>query len=138
MTATQSRVLLATWKEPPHQQHVDAAQARIRAELATGKRSLFKPAPARPAQSEDVLDHRIAEELEYVSRKIGQIGDALSDDPILIHRHAAQLQAIDLAQQLLVQLGRVITSGDREMAVDQITLTELKTRLTRRALLPTQ
>lgn len=135
MTAPHSQALLATWKEAPHQREVDLAQARIRQDLAAGKRSLFKPAPPRPAESEDVLDHRLAEELEYVSRKIGQVGDVLSEDPILLHRHASQLQAIDLAQQLLSHIARVIASGDRSVAVEQITLTELKTRLTRQPLL---
>ncbi len=131
-----SRNLLATSKQSMHQQQVDLDQAQIRADLAAGRRSLFKAPPPRPPRSESLLDERIAEEMELIVRQLGQVGDLLSDDPILLHRHAAQLQSIDLMQQVLSHLGRIVASGDKEMAVDQITLSELKTRLTRRSLRP--
>ena len=81
-----------------------------------------------------MLDARITEELDLVIRHLAQIGDILSDDPILVHRHAAQLQSIDLLQQVLGHLGRVVASADKAMAVERITLSELKARLKRKAL----
>jgi len=129
-----NRALLATYSAPAHQQAVDAAQAVIRADLETGRRSLFKPPPPNPGRSDDLLAQRIAEELELVVRKLEHLGDVLIGDPILLHRHSQQLQSIDLMQQILGHLGRVVAAGDREMAVDRITLVELKARLRRKAL----
>lgn len=129
-----SRILLATSKQSMHQQQIDAAQAQIRADLAAGRRSLFKEAPPRPARTQNELDERIAEELELIVRQLGQVGDLLSDDPILLHRHSVQLQSIDLMQQVLGHLGNIVKSGDKKMAADQVTLSELKARLTRRPL----
>ena len=121
-------------KAPAHQQRVDLVQARIRADLLAGRRSLFKAPPPAPRLSEHVLDARIAEELDLVIRQLGQIGDTLSDDPVLVHRHAAQLQSIDLMQQVLGHLGRVVASADKAMAVERVTLSELKARLQRKPL----
>lgn len=131
---TNNRALLATYSAPAHQQAVDAAQARVRADLEAGKRTLFKPPPPNPGQSDSVLEQRVAEELELVIRQLEQLGDTLAADPILLHRHAAQLQSIDLMQQLLGHLGRVVAARDKAMAVDRITLSELKARLKRKAL----
>jgi len=129
-----NRALLATYRAPAHQQAVDAAQAAIRADLEAGRRSLFKPPPPNPGRSADLLDQRIAEELDLVVRKLEQLGEVLIGDPILIHRHAQQLQSIDLMQQILGHLGRLVAAADKEMAVDRITLVELKARLRRTAL----
>lgn len=132
--AMNNRALLAAFGVPAHQHAVDSAQARIRADLEAGNRSLFKPPPANPGQSDSVLEQRVAEELELVIRLLEQLGDILAGDPILLHRHAAQLQSIDLMQQLLGHLGRVVAARDKTMAVDRITLTGLKARLKRKAL----
>jgi len=124
----------ATYAASPHQAAVDAAQAQIRAELDAGKRSLFKPPPPGPGRSGSVLDQRVAEELDYVIRHLEQLGDILAADPVLLNRHATQLQSIDLMQQILGHLGRVVVADDKAMAVERITLTELKARLKRKAL----
>ena len=129
-----NRALLATYRAPAHQQAVDEAQAAIRAEIKAGNRSLFKPPPPGPGRSDCVLEQRIAEELELVVRQLEQLGDILAGDPILLHRHAPQLQSIDLMQQMLGHLGRVIAARDKTMAVDRISLTELRARLKRKAL----
>jgi hypothetical protein len=129
-----NRALLATYSAPAHQQAVDAAQAAIRADLQAGRRSLFKPPPPSPGRSDDLLDQRIGEELELVTRQLEQLGDVLVADPILLHRHAQQLQALDLIQQVLGHLGRIVVARDRAMAVDRVTLVALKARLKRTAL----
>lgn len=125
------QALLATAKEPRKQEQVDIAQAKIREELASGVRTLFKPAPTRPARSDNVLDQRIAEELALLVRQLGQLGHVLSDYPILLKRHAAQLRSINLMQKKLRHLGRVVAAGDKDLAVEQITLANLKARLVR-------
>lgn len=129
-----NRAILATYGAPAHQRAVDAAQAQIRADLQAGRRSLFKPPPPSPGRSHDLLDQRIAEELELVVRQLELLGDVLISDPILLHRHPQQLQSIDLMQQVLGHLGRVVAARDRAMAVDRVTLVELKARLRRTAL----
>lgn len=129
-----NRALHATHKAPAHQAMVDVAQAAIRADLEAGRRNLFKPAPANPGRSEELLDQRIAEELELVIRHLEQLGDILIADPILLRRHGQQLQSLDLMQQVLGHLGRVVAAGDKAMAVERVTLVELKARLKRRAL----
>jgi hypothetical protein len=131
-----NRALLATYKAPAHQQTVDAAQAAIRADLETGRRSLFKPPPPNPGRSDSVLDQRIGEELELVVRQLELLGDVLVSDPILLQRHAQQLQSVDLIQQVLGHLARVVAARDKAMAVDRVTLVELKARLKRMALRP--
>jgi hypothetical protein len=95
---------------------------------------LFKPAPPRPAPSDDPLDHRIAEELETIGRRLEMLGGALAADAVLLHRHAAQLQSIDLIKQMLGHLAQVVATGDKEQAVALITLGELRARLQRRPL----
>jgi hypothetical protein len=119
---------------PAHQRAVDEIQAAIRAESGATRPPLFKPAPRRPAPSGDVLDHRVAEELEAIARRLEMLGGALASDPILLHRHATQLQSIDLIKQTLCHLSQVVATDEKEMAVDLITLTELKARLQRKPL----
>src|SRR5687768_10950233 len=51
MALAEMRTLSATPQMPVHQQMVDIAQAKIRADLLAGRRSLFKPAPAGPRLS---------------------------------------------------------------------------------------
>lgn len=119
---------------PAHQRQVDEMIAAVRAELQPARPSLFKPAPPKPEPSSRLLDHRIAEELEYLSRLLDQLGAVLSDDPILLMRHMGPMQSIDLMKQTLGQLARVIAAEDKEAVADRITLTELKGRLQRRAL----
>src|ERR1043165_3203503 len=131
-----NRSLLATCKAPLHQQGVDAAQAAIRARLESGRRTLFKPPPANPGRSDDLLDQRIAEELELVVRHLERLGDVLAGHPILLRRHAVQMPSLLLVQQVVGHLGRLVGARDRAMAVEAITLVELKARLKRQALRP--
>lgn len=124
------------YSPPEHQQRVDALFAAARAEAARpgGRVSIFKPPPPRPSASDDPLDHRIAEELEVIRRRLDQIGAVLSAEPILLHRHAATLQSLDLTNQVLGHLARVVASKEKELALDQVSLGDLKARLTRRPL----
>jgi hypothetical protein len=136
MASSPNQALLATARVPMHQHLVDLAQAEIRAELMSGRRSLFKPPPPTPGRTDDLLDERIAEELDLVVRQLEHLGDVLAGDPILLHRHAMQMQSIDLMQQVLGHLSRIVASGDKSMAIDRVTLTELKARLRRSSLRP--
>ena len=108
----------------------------IKAELgaAGGRPSIFKPAPPRPQPSSDPLDHRLVEEIECIRRHLDLLGSTLANDPVLVMRYCTQLQSIDLVNQLLGHIGAVIGCEDKAMAVDRISLTELRARLKRRPL----
>ena len=121
---------------PDHQRQVDALWAAVKAEGPAQRPSIFKPAPPKPAPSEDPLDHRIVEELECVRRHLELLGGVLANDPILLHRHGQQLQSLDMVNQLLGHLGRVIGAGEKDLAVEQISLQDLKARLKRAPLRP--
>lgn len=129
-----SHVLLGTYKPPAHQRDVDALQAKVRAELASGQRTLFKPPPPTPGRSANQLDQRIAEELELVARQLEQLGGWFAADPLLLSRHSTQLQSIDLMKQVLGHLGRLVAAADRDLALEQISLKELQARLGRKPL----
>ncbi|MEP7131248.1 MAG: hypothetical protein ABI770_08985 [Sphingomicrobium sp.] len=91
------------------------------------------PPPILKAQvpTDDLLQLRLAEELEYARRMIETMGDTLSADPTLIMRHMVALQSVDVAAQILGHIAKVIRSSDPEGAVDLIGMSELKGRLKR-------
>lgn len=121
---------------PAHQREVDAMMAEIRANMAAAaKRPLFKEPPPRPALSSQDIDHRIAEEIEMIRRRLDQIGDALIGDPILLHRHATALQGLDLTNQVLAHLAEVIKAEDKTAGADAVRMDDLRARLKRRTVL---
>ena len=126
-----------TYSPSDHQRRIDEIQAAIRAETAPSPtRNLFKPAPKRSPPSTDPLDHHLAEELECIRRHLEQLGGVLAGNPLLVQRHATQLQSIDLINQVLGHISGIIASEDRELAVEQVTLRELRSRLQRKPLPP--
>lgn len=126
-----------TYSPSDHQRRIDEIQAAIRAETAPSPtRNLFKPAPKRSPPSTDPLDHHLSEELECIRRHLEQLGGVLAGNPLLVQRHATQLQSIDLINQVLGHISGIIASEDRELAVEQVTLRELRSRLQRKPLPP--
>jgi hypothetical protein len=119
-----------------HQRRVDAAQDAIRSETAPSRPNLFRAPPQRPQPSRNALDHRIAEELEFVARQLDRLGGILAEDAILVLRHAAPLQSIDLMKQTLGHLGHVMAAEDKSAAASLISLPTLKARLQRKPLRP--
>ena len=126
-----------TYSPSDHQRRIDEIQAAIRAETAPSPtRNLFKPAPKRSPPSTDPLDHHLSEELECIRRHLEQLGGVLAGNPLLVQRHATQLQSIDQINQVLGHISGIIASEDRELAVEQVTLRELRSRLKRKPLPP--
>jgi hypothetical protein len=119
---------------PDHQRRVDELQAQVRGECEIVRPTIFKPAPPRPDPSSDPLDHRISEEIECIRRHLDLLGGSLVGDPVLLRRHGTQLQSIDRINQLLGHLSRIISAEQKSMAVDQVTLQDLRARLQRRPL----
>ena len=122
---------------PPHlrQSRCDAIQAQYRAEArAPERRSIRREAPPLPLAlipTDDPLQLRLAEELEYVRRMLDQMGDTLSADPMVVGRHMTSLQTVDIVGQILGHVANVTRSSDPSGAVDRIGMCELKARLTR-------
>lgn len=120
-----------------HQARVDRLVEMARAELAIDqaqpvRRELFV-APPPLDFSDDPLDHRITEEIDYARRHIDVVGDILAGNGFLLNKHGRELQSLDLVNQLLGYLGRVIVAQDRLAAVNAITLEDLRARLQRRS-----
>lgn len=124
----------ASYSPPDHQRRVDEIQAAIRAEAKAVRPSLFKPPPERSPPSNDPLDHRLSEELECIRRHLEQLGGVLAGNPLLVNRHSTQLQSIDLVNQVLGHISRIIASENKALAVDQVTLQDLRGRLVRKPL----
>ena len=110
------------------QARVDAIQAAVRAGTPPA------PAPAPPPDTATgELAHRLAEEIDYVARLLETMGDALVDEPAVLHRHPQTLQGFDLATQILRHLAAVLAADDRAAAIAAIGMADLRARLTRRA-----
>lgn len=118
-----------------------AAQARcddIQAEArrAPGDRirrgGLAPIAPLEP--SADLLDRRLAQEIDYARRLLQAMGERLAGDGTVLARHATTLQAFDVVGQTLGYLSDVVGAADRDAAVDRIGMEDLRSRIRRRSL----
>ena len=89
------------------------------------------PAPAALMPTDDQLRLRLAEELEYARRMLGSMGDELSSDALVVGRHLAELQTVDIVGQILGHIASVIRASDQPAAVQEIGMGELKARLMR-------
>jgi hypothetical protein len=85
--------------------------------------------------TDDALRLRLAEELEYARRMLNTMGDELSSDGMIVSRHLAELQTIDIVGQMLGHIADVIRSSDPPGAVQGIGMGALKARLMRTKLL---
>lgn len=119
---------------PAQQRLIDEIKAEIRDSIEPGRPRLFKPPPPRPEPSADPIEHRMVEEIECIRRHLDLLGSTLANDLVLVRRYAAQLQSIDLVNQLLGHLASVIGAEDKALAVEQVRNPELRARLKRRPL----
>lgn len=95
------------------------------------------PPPPDPAlvPTDDELRIRLAEELEYARRLLETMGNQLVGDPVVIGRHCASLQTVDIVGQILGHVAAVTRSSLPERAVERIGMAEMKARLKRRSIL---
>ncbi|MCY7339880.1 MAG: hypothetical protein LH465_08035 [Sphingomonas bacterium] len=101
------------------------------------KRSIRRDPPPLPAAlvpSEDELQLRLAEELEYARRLLDAMGDELAADMGVIMRHSVALQSVDIVGQMIGHIANVVRSSDPNGAVERIGMCELKARLQRHRL----
>ena len=93
------------------------------------------PPPKSTVPTDDQLRLRLAEELDYARRMLSSMGDELSSDAVIVGRHIAELQTIDIVGQMLGHIASVIRSSDPPAAVENIGMSALKARLMRKSLL---
>jgi hypothetical protein len=129
---------------PSAQERCDAIQAEFRSQHPERasirrepqpRRSIRREPPPTPkalVPTDNLLKLRMAEELEYARRMLDLMGEELSGDHIVVSRHVASLQTVDIAGQILGQFATLIRSSDPEGAVDLLGMAELKTRLQRK------
>jgi len=116
------------------QARCDVIQADYRAEQRA-RRSIRRdppPAPKTLALTDDELMRRLSEEVDYARRLLSATADELSADALVVGRHLAELQSLDIVGQILGHLASVLRSSDMGGAVDRIGMAELKARLMRR------
>jgi len=116
------------------QARCDVIQADYRAEQRA-RRSIRRdppPAPKTLALTDDELILRLSEEVDYARRLLSATADELSADALVVGRHLAELQSLDIVGQILGHLASVLRSSDMGGAVDRIGMAELKARLMRR------
>jgi len=89
------------------------------------------PLPKAAIPTDDQLRLRLAEELEYARRMLSSMGDELSSDGLIVSRHLAELQTIDIVSQMLGHIASVVRSSDPPAAVQDIGMGALKARLMR-------
>ena len=119
--------------QTPEQARCDAVQAAFR--KVDAPLDLFREPPPKPAEispTDDVLNLRLAEELDYARRMLDQLGDDLAADMGVVMRHSVALQAVDIAGQMLGHIAAVVRSSEREASVERIGMCDLKARLLRR------
>jgi len=130
----QARAEALPWSGVSEAQHqADAAFAAAR---GTVRKPLFRPPPPKPEPlppSEDIVDIRLAEEIEYIRRMLDALGGKLAADPIVLQRHAQTMQSFDLIAQMLGHVAGVIQTADRKAAITRV-MPEMRARLERRSL----
>ena len=110
------------------QARVDAIQAAIRGGAQLPPESQANSPPVDLV----ALESRIAEEIGYARRLLDQVGDQLTDDPVILQRHGRSLQTFDEACQILDHLGRILVAPNPAAAVEAVTMEELRARLLRK------
>ena len=110
----------------------DAIQAAARRDGVTKSilRSDFTPPPPLEP-TEDMIEGRLAQEMEYAQRLLELVGDRFIADPLILQRHETTMQSFDIIGQLLGHLAKVIGSKDKMEAIDRIGMQELRARLKR-------
>lgn len=86
------------------------------------------------AASADIVERRLAEEIDYARRLLVSMGERLANDATVIARHASTLQGFDVVAQMLGHLGSVVGAEDRGAAIDRIGMADLRGRIRRRAI----
>lgn len=96
------------------------------------RRATLSEPPLAPTA--DLVERRLAEEIDYARRLLVDMGERLCTDPTVIARHGATMQGFDVVAQMLGHLGSVVGAADRRAAIDRIGMADLRGRIDRRAI----
>ncbi|MBW0145631.1 PilZ domain-containing protein [Sphingomicrobium clamense] len=124
-----AKVNLARWApglRHREQMEVDKMVAEVRG--AKADEATEDTAPSVDLQK---LDRRIAEELGMLSRRVGRALESLSGFAPLIARHPRDLQELEVVEQHLARLDKVMASPDRQRAVEALGVEDMRRRLLR-------
>jgi hypothetical protein len=106
----------------------------VRAASAAGSRNGKQPLPPTSLRpSRDPLDQWLARELQNAQSLLEQLGEPISNDHVFLRKHGASLQKLDFVAQLLGQLARIVSTQDKECAINQIEIGDLRSRFSRAA-----
>jgi hypothetical protein len=128
-----------TWIAPARseQARVDSIQSGIRAGMAPTSASPAAPAAIAPPNVAEPLatdiDGLVAEELCALRHMLENVGEQLSEDPVIVQHYPATLQSFDLACQTLGHLAAVLRAENRSSAIAAVGIEELRQRLQRKS-----
>ena len=108
---------------------IQAAARRDGARTSILRSDFTPPLPLQP--TDDLIEVRLAEEMQYAQRLLELVGDRFISDPLILQRHETTMQSFDIIGQLLGHLAKVIGAKDKMEAIDQIGMQELRGRLKR-------
>ena len=109
---------------------IQAAARQARDNCLPLLREVERRAPLEP--TDDVIESRLAQELDYAQRLLETVGDAFVSDPMIREHHETTMQSFDIIGQLLGHLAKVVGAKDKSQAIDRIGMQELRARLKRR------
>jgi len=133
-----ARVITSEDENPPEraltQAECDAIQAAARHDRDNRLPRLHEVARVAPLEpTDDLIESRLAEEIEYAQRLLEAVGDCFVSDPVILERHETTMQSFDIIGQLLGHLSKVVGAKDKHQAIDRIGMQELRSRLKRPA-----
>ena len=100
------------------QDDIDRMIAQVRDETFRGRQN--SPGPELTIGPSKQLGARLADEVAYVGRMLASLDEAVAGEPLMICRYGAQLQYLDLSQQVLRLVEALLRDPDPEMAIKQI------------------
>jgi hypothetical protein len=136
MSAAQASTIETNdWRDsgPPD---IATSQAECDAILAAAREAgggnLFLHAEQPPLEpTDDIIEFRLAEELEYAQQLLEVVGDRFVSDPLILQNHMTTMQSFDIIGQLLGHLAKVVGSKDKKEAIERIGMHELRVRMKR-------
>jgi hypothetical protein len=108
---------------------IQAAARQARGACLPLLREVERRAPLEP--TDDEIESRLSQELDYAQRLLEAVGDAFVSDPVILERHETTMQSFDIIGQLLGHLAKVVGAKDKHEAIYRIGMQELRSRLKR-------
>ena len=128
-----SRALATHLKKFESQSRIRAAWGQSNIPGSTVRRDSV-PLAGTIEPTDDPLRLRLAEELDYARRMINALGDTLAADNMVVVRHGAVMQSLDIVGQMIGHVSNVVRAEEPDEVVQSIGMSELKARLLRRSL----